>query len=80
MPFDTPCAPSYGGSRATRVARAAPRGVRATLRSAWKAEAEGVEAAYAALAPEMQGLFGSADAQEGLMSLLERRDARFAGR
>ena len=65
---------------AQRVARAAPLGVQATLRSAWKAQSEGVEAAYAALMPEMQKLFVSEDAKEGVQSFLERREARFSGR
>jgi enoyl-CoA hydratase/carnithine racemase len=64
---------------AGRVAQAAPLGVRATLRSAWKAEREGVEAAYADLTPTMQSLFASADAREGMMSFTERRTAQFTG-
>ncbi len=65
---------------AQRVARAAPLGVRATLESAWRAEVEGDEAAYARLPETMQRLAFTADAQEGLMSFIERRDARFQGR
>ncbi len=64
---------------AQRVAKAAPLGVRATLKSAWMAEAEGPSAAIDDLAPEMAAIFATADAQEGLMSFLERREAAFKG-
>ena len=64
---------------AQRVAKAAPLGVRATLKSAWMAEREGTDAAFADLAPTMRGLFGTADAQEGVASFLERREAKFTG-
>ena len=64
---------------AGQVAKAAPLGVRATLKSAWQAQDEGDAAAYAGLDPQMQALFSSEDAQEGVMSFLERREARFKG-
>ena len=42
-------------------------------------EAEGPSAAIDDLAPEMAAIFATADAQEGLMSFLERREAAFKG-
>ncbi|MDP9165986.1 MAG: enoyl-CoA hydratase, partial [Actinomycetota bacterium] len=53
--------------------------VRATLRSAQLARAEGDAAAIADLRPEVTRLFGTADAAEGVQSFVERRPARFRG-
>jgi enoyl-CoA hydratase len=58
---------------------AAPLGVRATLASAHRARDEGDAAAIAQLRPEVTRLFGTADAAEGVRSLLERRPANFTG-
>jgi enoyl-CoA hydratase/carnithine racemase len=63
----------------TIAERAAPLGVRATLRSAQLARAEGDAAAIADLRPEVTRLFGTADAAEGVQSFVERRPARFRG-
>jgi enoyl-CoA hydratase len=59
--------------------KAAPLGVRATLASAHRARDEGDAAAIAQLRPEVTRLFGTADAAEGVRSLLERRPAKFTG-
>jgi enoyl-CoA hydratase len=60
--------------------RSAPLGVRTTLESAHRARLEGEEAAFARLEPDMVALFESEDGREGLMSFVERREARFTGR
>jgi enoyl-CoA hydratase/carnithine racemase len=60
--------------------RSAPLGVRATLESAHRARLEGEAAAFARLEPDMATLFESEDGREGLMSFIERREARFTGR
>lgn len=60
--------------------RCAPLGVAATLASAHTARLDGDSAAIEQLRPEVQRLFGSADAAEGVQSFVERRDARFQGR
>ena len=65
---------------AERIAAQAPLGVRATLESARKAVREGPEAARADLRRQIVELMKSADAQEGLMSFMERRAAKFQGR
>jgi hypothetical protein len=54
--------------------------VRATLRSARTARAQGEHAALARLLPDLLPLLQSADVQEGIRSCLERRSARFSGR
>jgi enoyl-CoA hydratase/carnithine racemase len=66
---------------AERVAlKAAPLGVRLTLASAHRALREGEPAALAMLERDASALFDSDDAREGLMSFVERREARFTGR
>jgi enoyl-CoA hydratase/carnithine racemase len=65
---------------AERVAAQSPLGVRATIANARKAMREGQAAAVADLRPEIRRLMGTADAQEGLRSLMERRPAVFQGR
>jgi enoyl-CoA hydratase/carnithine racemase len=60
--------------------RSAPLGVRTTLESAHRARVEGEAAAFARLEPDMVRLFASEDGREGLMSFVERREARFVGR
>jgi enoyl-CoA hydratase len=60
--------------------RSAPLGVRTTLESAHRARLEGESAAFARLEPDMVSLFESDDGREGLMSFIERREARFTGR
>lgn len=63
---------------AETIAAQAPLGVMATIASARRAVQE-AEAARALL-PEIQRLMATEDAREGLMSFLERRAAKFAGR
>jgi enoyl-CoA hydratase len=60
--------------------RSAPLGVRTTLESAHRARVEGESAAFARLEPDMVALYESKDGKEGLMSFIERREARFTGR
>jgi enoyl-CoA hydratase/carnithine racemase len=65
---------------AQRIASAAPLGVRATLASAHRALADGEKLALATLQPEFGRLFGTADRQEYVRSLQERRAPVFVGR
>jgi enoyl-CoA hydratase len=60
--------------------KSAPLGVAATLNSAHRARTEGEGAAFARLEPDMVSLFGTEDGREGLLSFIERREARFVGR
>ena len=60
--------------------RSGPLGVKKTLESAHRARLQGEQAAFARLEPDMVELFESEDGREGLMSFVERRDARFTGR
>jgi enoyl-CoA hydratase/carnithine racemase len=63
---------------AETIAAQAPLGVKATLESARRARDE--EEAARALLPEIVKLMKSEDAREGLMSFIERRSAKFAGK
>ena len=65
---------------AATIARQAPLGVQATLRSARIAQHEGEAAALAPMMAEVRTIMASDDAREGLQSFVERRDARFTGR
>jgi enoyl-CoA hydratase len=60
--------------------RAAPLAVRGALASAHRAIDEGHDAAVAHYPADIAALFASEDAQEGLKSFIERRDAKFTGR
>jgi enoyl-CoA hydratase len=62
------------------ASKSAPLGVKATLASAHRTRREGEAAAFARLEPDMVELLGSEDGREGLMSFVERREARFVGR
>jgi enoyl-CoA hydratase len=64
---------------AERIAAQAPLGVRATLASARLALADEAHAA-ARLLPDLAPIMASDDAREGVISFIERRPARFAGR
>lgn len=65
---------------AETIAKQAPLAVQATLASARATVEQGFAAARDALYPKLAELMASADAREGLMSFLERREARFEGR
>ena len=65
---------------AATIARQAPLGVQATLRSARIAQTEGDAAALAPMMDDVRTIMTSDDAREGLLSFSERRDARFTGR
>lgn len=65
---------------AASIARQAPLGVRATLKSARLAVEQGQAAALAGMMADVRQLMTSEDAREGLMSFLERREAKFRGR
>ena len=62
------------------IARQAPLGVQATLANARVAQRQGLAAATEHLAGLLPGILASADAAEGVVSFLERREARFEGR
>ena len=65
---------------AATIARQAPLGVQATLRSARAAVVDGQAAALAPLLADARAIMTSDDAREGMLSFLERREARFTGR
>lgn len=65
---------------ARTVAKRAPLGVWATLRSSRTAQLKGTEAAVAELLVIARELMDSEDAAEGIRSFLERRDGDFKGR
>lgn len=65
---------------AQKVAKQAPLGVQATMRSARMSVEQGFEAARDVLIDEARKLMESEDAAEGLMSFVERREANFKGK
>lgn len=65
---------------ATTISQQSPLGVYATLNSARTAVTKGPEEAGRQLLSEILRLMKSEDAQEGLMSFVEKRDAKFVGR
>jgi enoyl-CoA hydratase len=65
---------------AERVSQQAPLAVQATLASSRTAIRDGFHSASKGLLPTILGLMKTEDAQEGLMSFLERRQAQFKGR
>ncbi|KAA1176239.1 crotonase/enoyl-CoA hydratase family protein [Marinobacter salinexigens] len=67
-------------SIAEKIAKAAPLGVRGSLKSSKISVSEGQEAAKQQLFPELQPVMSSDDVKEGIQSFLERRDAAFKGR
>jgi enoyl-CoA hydratase/carnithine racemase len=68
------------GTIAATIARRAPLGVQATLRSARAAVERGPDAAAAELLGEARAIMGTEDAAEGMRSFVERRDGVFRGR
>jgi enoyl-CoA hydratase/carnithine racemase len=65
---------------AETIARQAPLGVQASLKSARRTVAEGERAAIDRLLPDLAPIMKSEDAAEGIRSFVERREARFKGR
>lgn len=65
---------------AADIASRAPLGVMAALRSARITSIEGQGAALARLIPDLMPLMKSEDAREGMMSFIERREAKFKGK
>jgi enoyl-CoA hydratase/carnithine racemase len=65
---------------AERIAQQAPLGVRGTLANARIARRDGVAATTEHLRELLPEVMASDDAREGVMSFLERRQARFSGR
>ena len=65
---------------AETIAKQAPLGVRATIKSARTAQAEGFTKAVEHLTPQILSLFKSEDAKEGVQSFIERRDGNFSGK
>ena len=65
---------------AENIAKRAPLGVMAALKSARIARVESTKLALERLMPDLYPLMKSEDAKEGVMSFIERREARYKGR
>ncbi|WP_019672130.1 crotonase/enoyl-CoA hydratase family protein [Psychrobacter lutiphocae] len=65
---------------ATEISKAAPLGVQSLLASAQDAARHGADSALANIHSFLPPLFNSDDAKEGVMSMVERREAQFKGR
>jgi len=65
---------------AETIAKRAPLGVMAALRSARISRVEGHREALKRLIPDIIPILGSEDAKEGIMSFMERREAVYKGR
>ncbi|WP_303290517.1 crotonase/enoyl-CoA hydratase family protein [Marinobacter sp. SS5-14b] len=65
---------------AEKIAKAAPLGVRGSLKSSKIAVSEGQEVAKERLFPELRPVMASEDVKEGIQSFLERREAVFQGK
>lgn len=68
------------GAIARTIAAQAPLAVQASLASSRECLLKGEEAAAASLVPTARRLMETEDAREGMMSFVERREARFQGR
>jgi enoyl-CoA hydratase len=64
----------------TIATKSAPLGVRTTLASAHRARLDGESTAFARLDADVAELFDTEDGREGVLSFIERREARFVGR
>ena len=65
---------------ARTIASAAPLGVRGALRSARVSVEKSEQAAIDRIVPDIQALTQTADAQEAVMAMIERREPKFKGR
>ena len=64
---------------AKKIAKAAPLGVQAALRSAKTCRMHGQEAALKTVFNDLPRVMQSKDAQEGVLSFMQRREAVFTG-
>jgi len=64
---------------AEKIAKAAPLGVQAALKSSKMARRHSQQMALDSVFEDMPGIIQSQDAREGVMSFLERREAKFVG-
>ena len=65
---------------AETIAKQAPLGVRAIIKSARLSRVEGAKAALERLLPDLLPIMKSEDAQEGVRAFIERREAVFNGK
>ncbi|PNK60775.1 crotonase/enoyl-CoA hydratase family protein [Psychrobacter sp. FDAARGOS_221] len=65
---------------ATEISKAAPLGVQALLASVQDGARNGADSALSNIHSFLPHLFNSEDAKEGMMSMVERREADFKGR
>mgnify|MGYP000571272227 CR=1 FL=1 len=64
---------------AEKIAKVAPLGVQASLRSSKLSRNNSQATAFAQLTADLPAVMKSKDAQEGVMSFLQRREAQFVG-
>jgi enoyl-CoA hydratase/carnithine racemase len=65
---------------AKKIAKAAPLGVQAALRSSKTSRVYGQETALKAVFSDLPQVMKSKDAQEGVLSFMQRREAVFTGK